>query len=46
MPGGSFPMFAFTVPLLLLYSCLWIKENGVEVCEGADPAIILFQNMG
>ena len=23
----------------------FIKENGVDVCDGADPAIILFQNV-
>lgn len=46
IPGGSVPMFGFNMPRLLLYSFLWIKEWGVDVCEIADPAMILFQNVG
>ena len=45
MPGGSVQMFGFHMPQILLYSFLWIKGKGVDVCEIADPAIILFQNM-
>jgi hypothetical protein len=39
MPGGSFPMFASNLLQQLLYSCLLIKDNGVDVCEIADSAI-------